>query len=183
METIKYLNKWANAHTYYPLDFLRVLLGAFLFYKGLDFISHSAILMELTKPMQNWAGGMLTIHYVAPAHLIGGILIVFGLLTRWAILSQLPILIGAVVINFVGEFNSTNFLMASITLLICVFFLVYGSGKTFCRLQFKNAKLSRQKNSCFLFKVKVPKCFIYLGASRAFCYIFCKKAKGCRDNP
>ena len=31
MATIKSLNKWANAHTYYPLDLLRVALGVFLF--------------------------------------------------------------------------------------------------------------------------------------------------------
>ncbi|MDX1758160.1 MAG: DoxX family membrane protein, partial [Arenibacter algicola] len=30
MATIKSLNKWANAHTYYPLDLLRVALGVFL---------------------------------------------------------------------------------------------------------------------------------------------------------
>src|SRR5688572_25854272 len=30
MGTVKRLNKWANAHTYYPLDLLRVALGIFL---------------------------------------------------------------------------------------------------------------------------------------------------------
>jgi putative oxidoreductase len=42
---------------------------------------------------------MFQVHYIASAHFLGGILIVFGLLTRWAILAQLPILIGAVLIN------------------------------------------------------------------------------------
>ena len=72
---------------------------------------------------------MITIHYVAPAHLMGGILIFFGLLTRWAIIAQLPILIGAVLINFLGEMNTTNLLISSIVLLLCIFFLFYGSGK------------------------------------------------------
>ncbi len=129
MGTIKSLNKWANAHTYFPLDLIRYALGAFLFYKGIDFISNSEILINLIKPLENFAGGMLTIHYVAPAHLIGGILIFFGLLTRWAIIAQLPILFGAVLINFVGEMNTTNLLIASIVLLLCIFFLFYGSGK------------------------------------------------------
>ena len=140
MDTIKTLNKWANAHTYLPLDLLRIALGAFLFYKGVNFMSDSAMLMDLFKPMQNMAGGMILVHYVAPAHFIGGILIGFGLLTRWAILAQLPILIGAVAINFVGEMNSGNLTLALITLLACAFFLVYGSGKHSLDYYFKMQK-------------------------------------------
>ncbi len=129
MGVIKSLNKWANAHTYYPLDIIRFALGIFLFYKGIDFISNSEILLELIKPLKSFAGGMLTVHYVAPAHLVGGILIFFGLLTRWAIIAQLPILIGALLINFIGEMNTTNLLLSSVVLILCVFFLFYGSGK------------------------------------------------------
>ncbi|MBG6131397.1 putative membrane protein YphA (DoxX/SURF4 family) [Aquimarina sp. EL_43] len=129
MPTIKSLNKWANAHTYYPLDLLRIALGVFLFIKGINFISNSQILVDLIKPVQNLAGAMIIIHYVAPAHLIGGLLISFGLLTRWSVTAQLPLLFGAVLINFVGEMNVANLVIASIILLLCVFFLFYGSGK------------------------------------------------------
>lgn len=72
---------------------------------------------------------MIVVHYVAPAHLIGGVLIAFGLLTRWSIMAQLPLLIGAVAINFIGEMNVANLITASVILLICIFFLFYGSGK------------------------------------------------------
>lgn len=129
METIKTLNKWANAHTYLPLDLLRIALGIFLFIKGVNFMADSAMLVSLFKPMQNMAGGMIVVHYVAPAHFIGGMLIAFGLLTRWAIIAQIPILIGAILINFVGEMNTNNLILAIFILLICVFFLLYGSGK------------------------------------------------------
>lgn len=137
MKTIKALNKWANAHTYLPLDIIRVALGVFLFIKGINFMGNSEMLMELFKPIQNMAGGMLVIHYVAPAHFIGGILIATGLLTRWAILAQLPILIGAIAINFVGDMNSSNLILAIITLLSFAFFLVYGSGKNSLDYYFK----------------------------------------------
>ncbi|TGV04021.1 DoxX family protein [Flavivirga rizhaonensis] len=140
MGTIKTLNKWANAHTYLPLDLLRIALGVFLFIKGIGFMSDSAMLMELFKPIQNLAGGMVVIHYVAPAHFIGGILIAFGLLTRWAIIAQLPILIGAIVINFVGEMISNNLFLAVITLFVCLFFLIYGSGKNSLDYYFKMQK-------------------------------------------
>ncbi|MAQ76194.1 MAG: DoxX family membrane protein [Aquimarina sp.] len=129
MPTIKSLNKWANAHTYYPLDLLRIALGVFLFLKGINFLANSQILVDLLTPVQNLVGSVIVIHYVAPAHLIGGILIAFGLLTRWSVAAQLPLLFGAVVINFVGEMNIANLIIASVVLLLCVFFLFYGSGK------------------------------------------------------
>ncbi|WP_248723056.1 DoxX family protein [Seonamhaeicola sp. ML3] len=129
MGTIKVLNKWANRHTYLPLDLIRVALGIFLFIKGVDFMANSEMLAQLLKPFQNMAGSMMIIHYVAPAHFIGGILIATGLLTRWAIVAQLPILIGAVVLNFVGDMNTPNLITAICTLLVCGFFLIYGSGK------------------------------------------------------
>ncbi len=129
MATIKSLNKWANAHTYYALDLLRVALGVFLFIKGIQFISQTQTLIELITPLQGYGGVMLTVHYVASAHLVGGILIAFGLLTRWAIAVQLPILIGAILINFVGEMSIGNLILATVVLLISIFFIIYGSGK------------------------------------------------------
>lgn len=137
MGRIKSLNKWANRHTYLPLDLLRIALGVFLFIKGISFMSDSQILMDLFKPIQNMAGGMITVHYVAPAHFVGGLLIAFGLLTRWAVIAQLPILIGAIVINFVGEMDVTNLILAVITFLVCVFFMFYGSGKRSLDYYFK----------------------------------------------
>jgi putative oxidoreductase len=129
MASIRTLNKWANAHTYYALDVLRVALGVFLFIKGIQFISQTQTLVELITPLQGYAGVMITVHYVASAHLVGGILIAFGLLTRWAIAAQLPILIGAILINFVGEMNVGNLVLATVVLFISLFFIFYGSGK------------------------------------------------------
>ncbi|WP_228851302.1 DoxX family protein [Aegicerativicinus sediminis] len=140
MGTIKSLNKWANAHTYYPLDVIRVALGVFLFVKGIHFLSNSQMLLDLFTPIQNMAGGMIILHYLAPAHFIGGILIAFGLLTRWAIIAQLPILIGAILINFVGDMHTSNLVMASITFIVCLFFLFYGSGKHSADYYFKMQK-------------------------------------------
>lgn len=92
-------------------------------------MANAIMLMELFEPLQSLAGGMLAVHYVAPAHFIGGLLITFGLLTRWAIIAQLPILIGAVLINFLGEMNTGNLVLSIGILLVCIFFLFYGSGK------------------------------------------------------
>lgn len=140
MKSTKELNKWANAHTYLPLDLLRMALGVFLFIKGVSFITNTQHLEEIISPIDKIGGGMILVHYIAPAHMIGGIMIFFGLLTRWAIAAQLPILISAVIVHFMQEINVANILVALITLLICLFFLYYGSGKNSADYYFKMQK-------------------------------------------
>lgn len=136
MNNVKNLNKWANGHTYLTVDLARIALGLFLFMKGIFFITNIKYLHDLISPIDTIGGGMFLIHYIAPAHLVGGIMIAFGLLTRWAILAQLPILIGAMIVNFIGE-NLPNLLLAILTLGICIAFLFYGSGKNSADYYFK----------------------------------------------
>jgi putative oxidoreductase len=140
MNNVKSLNKWANAHTYLPVDIVRMALGVFLFMKGMYFVSNIQYLVDLISPVDHMGGGMFLLHYIAPAHLIGGILIFFGLLTRWAIAAQLPILICAVIINFMGYMHQQNLILALLTLVVCVFFLFYGSGKNSADYYFKMGK-------------------------------------------
>jgi putative oxidoreductase len=140
MNNAKSLNKWANAHTYLPVDIVRMALGVFLFMKGMYFVSNIQYLVDLISPVDHMGGGMFLLHYIAPAHLIGGILIFFGLLTRWAIAAQLPILICAVIINFMGYMHQQNLILALLTLVVCVFFLFYGSGKNSADYYFKMGK-------------------------------------------
>jgi uncharacterized membrane protein YphA (DoxX/SURF4 family) len=83
---------------------------------------------------------MFAFHYVASAHIMGGIMIVFGLLTRWALIAQLPILIGALLINFIGEMNGINVLLSAIVLGLSMFYTVYGSGKHSADYYFKMQK-------------------------------------------
>lgn len=137
METVKSLNKWANAHTYYSLDILRIIVGVFLFMKGISFITNTEYYNQLVEPIKNLGGGMLIVHYVMAAHMVGGVMIIFGLLTRWAIMAQIPILLGAFLINFAGEMNVGNLILSFLLLAICVFFLFYGSGKHSADYYFK----------------------------------------------
>ena len=137
MNNVKQLNKWANAQTYFTLDLLRIALGVFLFVKGVKFITNIPYLVDLISPIDKIGGGMFLVHYITPAHMIGGIMIAFGLLTRWAIIAQLPILMGAILVNFTGEMQTENLFLALIILAICLFFLVYGSGKHSADYYFK----------------------------------------------
>ncbi len=129
MGRIKTLNKWANAHTYYGLDLLRVALGVFLILKGVAFMSDAEAMAIVMDPYRNLPGSMIIIHYVAAAHFVGGFFIIIGLLTRWCVALQLPIVIGAILTNFLGVMIVGNLVQALIVLLVCVFFMIYGSGK------------------------------------------------------
>ncbi len=138
--SVKGLNKWANAHSNFWFDAIRIALGFFLIYKGAYFVSNSRDFEDLIAPVSNFMGGMLTFHYIAAAHIMGGIMIIFGLLTRWALICQLPILLGAVLINFIGDMNVTNLIISVVTLAVSIFYTIYGSGKHSADYYFKMEK-------------------------------------------
>jgi putative oxidoreductase len=131
MGAILKLNRWANAHTNIVFDFLRVLLGAFLFYKGIFFFSESnaAETYRMLKALPGPASNMIIIHIIAMAHICGGICIALGMITRIAVSVQLPILIAAVFANILGELNDVGLIQSGVSFVLCLFFLVYGSGK------------------------------------------------------
>ena len=129
MATIRELNKWANAHTSFPIDLLRITLGIFLFSKGVGFITDKKYLHEILNSLGSFGSEMILIHYVAMAHMAGGVMIIIGFLTRWSIWVQLPILFGAFMINFIGEFNSSDFIQSLLAFVTSVFFIFFGSGK------------------------------------------------------
>ena len=51
MALIRELNKWANAHTNFAIDTLRVAFGIFLFLKGVSFITEKN---TYTKFLVQW---------------------------------------------------------------------------------------------------------------------------------
>jgi putative oxidoreductase len=131
MNLTQKLDKWAYAHHPRWIDLLRIALGITLVIKGYLYISNTDKLIEMLSHSRfEWVSFALA-HYVAFAHLVGGILITIGLLTRVAVLFQLPILLGAVIfINSKSGFFSVNSELpfSIIILLMLVFFFFYGSG-------------------------------------------------------
>jgi len=140
MDTVKSLNKWANRHTSYPIDALRITLGVFLFMKGVAFATGNQQVADAFAPVSNLVGGSFFLTYIISAHIMGGILIAVGLLTRWCIWAELPILIGAVAVNFIGPMVPVNLVMALVALGVCIFFLAYGSGRHSADYYFKMQK-------------------------------------------
>ena len=129
MKTIVRMNKWANAHTSIGLDVLRIALGIFLFWKGIEFAGQTKELAHLIAPNDHDAAPLILAHYIAMSHFAGGILVTVGLLTRLSIAFQWPVLLGAVIINFTGTMDPLALTQAVAALIVATFFLVVGSGK------------------------------------------------------
>ncbi len=126
------LEKWGDSHHPAWLDVLRILLGVFLFIKGASFIADTTASSALMQGSYFNLWSVTIVHYVAFAHIFGGILIAIGCLTRIAIIFQIPILIGAVFFaNIRNGFASINseFWLSVFTLFLLILFLIMGSGK------------------------------------------------------
>jgi putative oxidoreductase len=148
MNMFQKIEVWGEKHHPKWLDILRILLGIVIFVKGYFYVSNTG---ELISMMSNskfpWVSLTLA-HYVAFAHLVGGVLIAIGLLTRVAILFQLPILLGAVIfINSQKGFFSQNseLLFSIIILFMLFFFLVEGSGPWSVDESWKNEKIDENR--------------------------------------
>ncbi|MBP6686904.1 MAG: DoxX family protein [Lacibacter sp.] len=124
------LQQWSITHHPKWLVILRVALGFSLVLKGIFFISNNValqgILQESNLPAQEWLSSG-----IAWIHLSGGFFIVAGLFTRWVVLVQIPIVLGA--IFFVnakqGVFAGQSELGLSIIILVLLcFFFVEGGG-------------------------------------------------------
>ncbi|PKV62445.1 DoxX family protein [Pontibacter ramchanderi] len=131
-QDMHWIEHWADTHHPVWVDFVRMALGIFLFVKGVMFIQDTEALQSIMRNSQfQWVSfGMA--HYVAFAHLVGGLLIAMGLVTRIAILFQIPILLGAVFfINPQRGFYSENTELWSsiIVLILLIVFLILGSGR------------------------------------------------------
>lgn len=135
MNYVEKFEYWGDHHHPKWLDIIRIVLGIFLCYKGVDFLRNSSTLMglmQLTSPFSDFMIIMLA-HYVAFAHIIGGFFLGIGLFTRAACLIQIPILLGAVIfVNFnttMDMFSPYSQLFLSVTtLLLLVYFLIIGNG-------------------------------------------------------
>jgi uncharacterized membrane protein YphA (DoxX/SURF4 family) len=135
MSVVTDVEKWGNSHRPGFLDIFRIVLGVFITYKGIYFITHMGELEAMTASGVNvaYAGAALA-HYVVFAHILGGPLIAFGLFTRIVSLIQLPILIGAVIFvdhpeGFLSIGNHMELEISIVVLVGLVVFIVFGAGK------------------------------------------------------
>ncbi len=131
MDTIQANRSWNEAHQSKFFALLRFTLGIIILVRGIIFIGDTdAIVTMLANSKISFLSVMLA-HYVALAHLLGGLLIAIGLITRAAVIFQLPILLGAILFvnmekGFFSMHSELGFSILVFALLL--FFLFYGSG-------------------------------------------------------
>jgi len=130
MGFVQRIDQWSQAHQPAWLVVIRVVLGVILLAKGIFFISHAE---ELTSIIANSRfSGMVTflVVYITFSHLFCGAFIILGLITRWVVLLQIPILIAAVIFNAPhGVFTlGSEFWLSLIVLILLLFFLLEGGG-------------------------------------------------------
>jgi putative oxidoreductase len=133
MNLLQKFEYWGDRHHPKWLDIIRIALGIFLLYKGVDFLRNTSELVSLMS-LRSPFGSFLIIllgHYVTFAHILGGFFLIIGMFTRAACLIQIPILIGAII--FVNSSQDvlrpySELFLSVLILLLLIYFLIVGNG-------------------------------------------------------
>jgi putative oxidoreductase len=141
MNLVQRVEHWGDTHHPQWLDIVRIALGAFLCFKGVEYLYNMGTMLNLITNRMAFGSfsSMLMSNYIAFAHLLGGILLILGVLTRFACVIQIPILLGAIFfVNLSPDMYRpfSELLLSIVVLLLLVLFLVIGNGK-WSMLKFK----------------------------------------------
>lgn len=131
MNYLQRLEHWGDAHHPKYLDILRIALGVFLCFKGIEFARNSTLLNEIISRQVpfNTLLELILGHYVIFAHIMGGFFLALGLLTRFACIIQIPILLGALIfVNIDLTNHFSEFFLSILILGLLVYFTIIGSG-------------------------------------------------------
>jgi putative oxidoreductase len=131
MYNLNQLGSWADHHHPRWIDFLRMVLGIILITKGIAFLGNRDEVLHMIGSSSFEFIPLIIVHYVIAAYVLGGIAVMIGFLTRFAVLSQIPAVVGAIVFIDIhkGLFTLNSEIGYSILILfLLLFFLFYGSG-------------------------------------------------------
>ena len=125
------LTRWLTENRHIAIEILRIILGIILCYKGYFFVENiSEFYQMIEEDLQ--LNSFIVAHYVVAAHLVGGLMLILGLITRLATAIQIPVLIGAVfyanarTIFLAGD---TELEYSFLVLVLLIVFFIYGGGK------------------------------------------------------
>ena len=133
MEKLRQFVDWAEAHPKVWLDCIRIYLGLGLFVRGVFIITNTRaeFILDLLKRLDYpWLITVGLLHYIALAHLVGGLMLTVGLLTRIGAWVQVPILAGALLVHrhegLMAGGQSLEF--SALVFFLLVIFSVSGAG-------------------------------------------------------
>jgi len=113
-------------------DLVRAYLGIGLFVRGILFVSQPELVLGYLQDLHSWFLPYALVHFVAVAHLCGGVMLAVGLATRLAAALQVPILFGAVFLvhSSSGLLNVGQSLeFSGLVLALLLVYLTFGSGR------------------------------------------------------
>jgi len=116
-----------NTNRDHAYSLIRIFLGIALFVRGLILLTDASVIANLAGGQDLYWWHSL----IMASHLVGGILLTLGYLTRLAAFIQLPILVGAVFIFHLNEGlgRAGQALELSVLVMFLLFiFLLYGAG-------------------------------------------------------
>lgn len=131
MNYLQRVEFWGDHHHPKWLDLLRIALGVFLCFKGIEFANNMNLVEDMMSRKVPFSSFMLILlsHYILFAHIMGGFLLAVGLLTRFACILQIPVLIGAIIfINASMLRPFSEIFLSLLILMMLVYFLVIGGG-------------------------------------------------------
>jgi uncharacterized membrane protein YphA (DoxX/SURF4 family) len=123
---------WIDSHPNVPLAVVRIYVGLGLLIKGIFFMRHREVLDTLLQSAALPALPVSAGGYVIGAHIVGGLLLTAGLLTRVAALFQLPIFYCAIAYAHVGRMTTLEaregFEFSGLMLFLCGLLVAFGGG-------------------------------------------------------
>ena len=131
MNSLTKFDDWTFKHHHKWLDILRIFLGLILIAKGIAFIANSDQVILMITDVEQTFFSFVIAHYVIAGYLVGGIAITIGLITRVAVIFEIPSVLGSMI--FV-ELHKNLFALNSelgyslLILALLVFYFFYGSG-------------------------------------------------------
>jgi len=134
MNLVQRVEHWGDTHHPQWLDIVRIALGAFLCFKGVEYLYNMGTMLNLITNRMAFGSfsSMLMSNYISFAHILGGILLILGVLTRFACIIQIPILLGAIFfVNLSPDLYRpfSELLLSILVLLLLILFLVVGNGR------------------------------------------------------
>jgi len=125
------LTRWLTEKRHYSIEILRIMLGLIMCYKGYFFVENISEFYQMIEDDLQ-LNSFIVAHYVVGAHLVGGLMLILGLITRLASAIQIPVLMGAVfyanarTIFLAGD---TELEYSLLVLVLLIVFFFYGGGK------------------------------------------------------
>jgi len=131
MNAVARIEDWADHHHPVWLDYLRILLGVLIVVRCFSFAENQAVVTNFVLSHRFEYLTFMGAQYLILIGIGGGLLIAFGVLTRFAALINLPIVIGTLFfVNTRGglSFINSDVFISLAVLILLLLYLIFGSG-------------------------------------------------------